>query len=391
MTHFPGSTTAPICPVCSGRGQPLLALPAQPIYQHPVPADVVVPLPHLADLSWDSCTDCSHGWQPDFDEVLLERIYRSHYYTPAPGGIALQFRNDFLAALERFELLKARRGLLEIGSSDGDVLAELRGRTGALHAYAFEPNQENAAVARQRGLDVRERFFGADVSGEGLSSVDLIYARHVIEHIFRFDDFFTGLDVVAARDADLVLETPSLDHHAEAGSVAPFHIEHVHVFSLRSLTRMAHRHGWGLMRGEVTADGNLIAWYKKGQPAVEVSPPVLDGLQQSVTSRRAYWRKLVEGRPLIFWGAGSTGVALANIIGREPEFWTDGNPNKVGKRFVGLKSDIVSPELAFSQIRSRDARSPVLVIASSFAREILPRVRQLGWENEIFDMAGNGL
>jgi hypothetical protein len=379
------------CPVCGGGARPLLALPAQPIYQHPVPVDVVVPAPHTIDLQWVACSQCAHAWQPEFDPELLERIYRSHYYTPAPDGIGAQFRDDFLSAVARFGLLTARRVLLEIGASDGDVLEQVRTRTGAIRAYAFEPNRENASVARRRGLDVRETFFGEDAAREGLEPAELIYARHVIEHIFEFKSYFAGLRAVAAPMADLILETPSLDHHAERDSIVPFHIEHIHVFALRSLARLASGHGWGLQQAEVTASGNLIASFKQGTTSVEVPPPSLDGLQDAVAKRRTRLRNLFADRRLVFWGAGSAGVGLANTIAREPDIWTDGNPNKIGKRFIGFTRPIVSPELAFAEAKSAAFSNPVLVVASSFVDEILPRVRQLGWQGEIRDLSGRRL
>lgn len=388
MTAADFPADAPICPVCGGGSRPLLDLPAQPIYQHPVPADVEVPAPHTIDLSWVTCEQCSHAWQPSFDNALLERIYRSHYYTPAPDGIAVQFRNDFLSALDRLELITPRPVLLEIGASDGDVLVELRKRTGAARAYAFEPNSENAAVARRRGLEVREEFFDERVTSKNLEPADLICARHVIEHIFDFKGFFAGLNAVAAPMADLVLETPSLDHHAERDSIVPFHVEHIHVFALRSLTRLASNHGWGLQRAEVPASGNLIASFKRGEATRDVPLASMAGLQDAVGRRRSHMRNLLADRQLVFWGAGSAGAALVSTIGREPDIWTDGNPNKVGKRFVGSKRRIVSPEVAFAEARSPAFSRPVLVIASSFAEEILPRIQQLGWTGEIVDMAG---
>jgi hypothetical protein len=381
----------PGCPVCGADGRPLLDLPEQPIYQHPVPADAVVPAPHAIDLRWLACTHCCHAWQPEFDHALLERIYRSHYYTPAPDGIGVRFRNDFLSAVERFGLVAPRRVLLEIGASDGDVLLELRMRTGAVRAYAFEPNSENAAVARRRGLDVQEEFFDGGVASKDLEPTDLICARHVIEHIFDFNGFFAGLNAVAVPTADLILETPSLDHHAERGSIVPFHIEHIHVFALRSLARLASGHGWGLQQAEVTASGNLIASFTRGRVTAEVPSPSLEGLQSAVAQRRIHLQNVLAGRRLVFWGAGSAGVGLVNTIGREPDIWTDGNPNKIGKKFVGLKRRIVSPELAFAEARSPAFSNPILVVASSFVDEILPRVRHLGWGGEIIDSAGNRL
>jgi Methyltransferase domain len=389
VTASPAATHNANCPVCGGGWRPVLSLPAQPIYQHPVPADVVVPLPHTIDLNWVACTDCAHAWQPKFDAGLLERIYRSHYYTPSPDGIAVQFRNDFLSTLESFGLMRPRRVLLEIGASGGDVLAYLRTRTAAPVAYAFEPNIENAAVARSRGLDVRQQFFGEEALQERLDPADLIYSRHVIEHVFRFDDFFAGLNGVVAATADLVLETPSLDHHASRGSITPFQVEHVHVFSRRSLARLASGHGWNLQQAAVTTSGNLIASFRRGQTTVEIPPPALEELQASVARQQRRLQSLFAGRQLVFWGAGSAGVKLANTIGREPDIWTDGNPNKMGKRFVGLKRRIVSPEVAFAEVRSRAFSDPILVIASAFVEEILVRIRQMGWSGEIFDMSGN--
>jgi hypothetical protein len=379
------------CPVCSGSGKAFLSLPAQPIYQHPVPADAVVAKPHEIDLRWSACVDCAHAWQPDFDESVLREIYRSHYYTPAPDGIGVQFRNDFISAVDSFHLPKSPRALLEIGASDGDVLAELKMRSKAPLAYAFEPNTENAAVARSRGLDVREGFFGSDAAQEGLEPVDFIYARHVIEHVFDFESFFSGLGSVAAHEACLILETPSLDFHASHGTIDPFHVEHVHVFALRSLTRLVGRYGWRYMQSVVTASGNLIAAFVRGESSAQVPAPSLTGLQGELTRRREHMQELLRGRGMVFWGAGSTGITLAGAIGREPDIWTDGNPNKIGKKFVGSTRLIVAPESAIAAAGSPLFTNPAFVITSSFQDEILPRVRRLGWNGPVFDSAGNRL
>jgi SAM-dependent methyltransferase len=379
------------CPVCGAAGAPLLRLDRQPIYQHPVPAGVDVPVPHAVDLAWLACGDCAHAWQPSFDPKLLAAIYRSFYYTPAPDGIAVQFRRDFLAALDDSGVGRNAQVLLEVGASNGDVLAELKARSGARHAYAYEPNRDNAAVARERGLTVREEFFGAAAAQAGHEPIDFAYSRHVIEHIFDFGDFFAGMAAVTRPGANLVLETPSLDFHAQRGSVDPFHIEHIHVFGLRSLARLGARHGWGLQNSRVTSSGNLIAQFVRGAPAVEVPPPSLGGLQQFVDTRHQQLRSTFAGRPLVFWGAGSSGVVMVNILGHEPEWWTDGNPNKVGKSFVGLQRRIIAPEEALRAASTSVSEGAALLITSSFVAEILPRVRELGWKGPVHDSSGNSL
>ncbi|MGH8222683.1 MAG: hypothetical protein ACREQZ_06890, partial [Woeseiaceae bacterium] len=198
-------------------------------------------------------------------------------------------------------------------------------------------------------------------------------------------------------NADLVLETPSLDHHAVNCSFIPFHIEHVNVFSLCSLATLASACGWRLSRHRVTVDGNLVAAFRRSQSVgeaggvVDVQRPELGKLQESSTSHRELMRELLSNRRLIFWGAGSTGVGLASMIGREPDLWTDGNPQKVGKKFIGFDRPIAGPKETLARAALMGGEEPLLVIASSFAREILPQVRQLGWRGEIVDLAGKRL
>jgi SAM-dependent methyltransferase len=385
------------CPVCGGASNPLLALDDQPIYQHPIPSDARVPEPHSTNLLWISCVRCSHAWQPDFDKSLLERIYESHYYTPAPSGVGVKFRNAFIKIVEQFGLVKPCEVLLEIGAADGDVLAELRRKTAAGKAYAFEPNKENAAVARGRGLEVKERFFGDGKQGEELESADFIYARHVIEHVFDFAKFFAAINAAAKPLAQLVLETPSLDFHAENGSLAPFHIEHVHVFSLLSLATLAGKHGWQLTRSETTEDGNLVAAFERlaapgsGVFIDQIPASTLGKLQSMADSCRSRVRSLVQGRRVIVWGAGSAGVNVVKMMGREPDFWTDGNANKFGKSFAGLRSRVVSPERALADAEADATGNFLLIVASTFVSEIVPRIQELGWSKEVFDMMGNRL
>jgi hypothetical protein len=356
-----------------------------------------VPPPHAVDLAWVACTDCGHGWQPHFDAGLLERIYREHYYTPAPDGIAVQFRDDFLAVVRDFGLMGERQSVVEIGASAGDALATIRDRTHATHALAFEPDSANAVRARQRGLEVTEQFFGLATAQRPGPRADLVYARHVIEHVFDFTDFLAGVDAIAAPKADLVLETPALDHHVATAALNPFHIEHVHVFSSSSLARLGLAHGWRLRHSRITVDGNLIASFgrrdefSEGDAPPVPKPPLLAGLQERFAIHRSQMRRRLDTRCLVFWGAGSASVRLASLIGRAPDIWTDGNPSKVGKKFVGHEVPIVAPERALAEAASRHNENPVVVIASSFVREILPRVRALGWDGDVLDLEGSRL
>ena len=386
------------CPVCGGASLPLLSLAAQPIYQHPVAVDAVVPPPHAVDLAWVACADCAHAWQPAFDAKLLESIYREHYYTPAPDGLAVQFRNDFVSAVTEQGLLCPRRAVVEIGASDGGLLAEIQSRTAAGRAIAFEPDASNAALARSRGLEVREQFFGYSSTREDRKLADFVYARHVIEHVFDFADFFAGLDAIALPAADLVFETPSLDHHAGTTAVTPFHVEHVHVFSGRSLAALARRQGWQLARSRVTADGNLIASFERAasvaRRAADEAPPVpaLGGLQERVDRYRARMRELLTGQATSFSGgrAARRFDSPARSGGHRTIGPTAIQPRSARNSSGSIRSSCLRPTRSRPSWQSADSGA-VVVIASSFVREILPTVRKLGWRGETLDLEGNRL
>ncbi|MEO8006214.1 MAG: class I SAM-dependent methyltransferase [Betaproteobacteria bacterium] len=394
MSEASTPTRVPHCPVCGGVPKALLALAHQPIYQHPVPVDAQIPGPYHVDLQWVSCKSCAHAWQPEFDQQLLKNIYTSHYYTPAPVGLGVAFRNSFLSVLDSFKISGRAKVLLEVGASDGDVLAELKRKSGARLAYAFEPNQENATMARDRGLTVFERFFGDGDSCELPEQPDLIYARHVIEHVFNFAGFFSAVESIAKPSTDLVLETPSLDFHAVRGSLEPFHIEHIHVFSGSSLSRIAERYGWHLVHQSTTQAGNLIAHFKRhpetdqgGNPAPLIATK-LGNLQSAANSYKTRMSQLVSARKFVIWGAGSSGANVMNLIGVEPAYWVDGNPNKFGKRFIGCHSVIVDPQSAFMKIKQDPSGDYVLIIASTFLDEIVPRLNELEWTQATYDLSG---
>jgi hypothetical protein len=124
---------------------------------------------------------------------------------------------------------------------------------------------------------------------------------------------------------------------------------------------------------------------------VDVPRPQLAELQRAVDTRRDRLSRALRDRALVFWGAGSSGINLATTLGREPDFWTDGNPAKEGKHFVGLSGVVVSPATAFERVQQGKFVAPALVITSTFVREILPRVRELGWRGDVFDCDGNRL
>ena len=377
------------CPVCQARAaEVLLHLKGSPIYQHPVPPDARVPGPYTIDLTYFYCAACGHAYQADFNAALMDQVYQSYYYTPAPEGIGATFRHEFIAfAGPHITRLPAGAGILEICSSSGELLADIGKLRPDAALLGFEPSEVTARKAQANGINTLLTFFGPQTVAEAGRRFDCIIARHVIEHITGFDHFFAALEAASAgADTLLLLETPALDAHWQAISIAPFHVEHAHVFSVHSLAALARRYAWHLTGFRVTESQNLIAVFARSPaPAIAVSLP---SARASYGDYFAAFRRrlaaLAQGRKLVLWGAGSGGIKLMNYHQLPIAHLVDGNPEKKGMKFLGvdLPIEYAQERIAAITQSGRDGDYAVL-IGSGFYREIGEILRAAGWRGGV--------
>ena len=276
--------------------------------------------------------------------------------------------------------------MLEIGCSSGDVLAELKTRYPQFSYQGIEPNKETAIAARKRGFDVNCQFFTEAFAKTLENNIDLIYSRHVIEHIFNFDDFFKAINSISNQESQLILETPSLDWATEQASTVAFHVEHIHVFSERSLVTLANQFGWFKEQSIVTSSGNLILSFSRHNNQQLPEPPknkhVLKNKKQALLNEI---KRVCGNKKIIFWGAGSGALTLLALTKLTPWKIIDGNPNKEGKSFCGIKQQIsYAPNVVKELIANGDDHNTLMIISSSFYQEIEQELAQLGWNGEIY-------
>jgi len=374
------------CPVCGAkRLQTLLELDNWPLFQHPV-ADAESITPVHCELRYVFCPECGHALQERDHQALLEQVYRLHYYTPADPSLGRSFRRLFLDFV-REKVPELRAGslrVLEIGCAFGAMLGDLQ-REFPGHRYAgFEPNTENAARAREITPNIVPEFFTTASVGSHGSRYDVVFSRHVVEHVFDLDDFFAAIEHVTKGDALLLLETPSLDRCVETASIDPFHVEHVHVFSMSSLARLCARHGWHLAASRTTPAGNMMARFERGGRGGWRPEPPKDVDAGAIGARLRRWREAVErtaaGRDIVVWGAGSFGLCAHSLLGVRPALFIDGNANKEGLRYVGLDVPIRhAPAVIREMIEKGEQEKYIVVIASAYFAEIKSELRALGW------------
>ena len=378
------------CPICNhNETQPLLTLEHTPIYQHPLTPECHIPLPHYLDLEYRFCTHCGHGLQSQFDKELMDKIYANHYYTPAPDSIGHQFRDEFFTAIETI-VANQQPGcrILEIGSSSGELLAIFRQKISNPYLMGYEPSHKSAIAARQLDIPTRCEFFTPQSVQQEHQEYDIIVSRHVIEHIVDFSAFMEAIAHVSHENTRLILETPSLDDAMLRPNIAPFHVEHAHVFSAYSLAKLAANYGWFSEQHNVTSGGNLILCFTRDRARMITIPPLPfnNRLQELLHWQAQRLTQEIGMRKIILWGADSGGTSLICIHNLHPELVVDGNPNKQGKKFCGQPWIIqYGPEaiVRLQQDSNCKMEEYCIIIGSAFYKEIRAQLAELNWRGGI--------
>lgn len=378
-----------ICPICAHKkNKTLLTLYNFPIYQHPMTDVSNIPLPHAVNLKYLLCTQCAHAFQESYDRNILEKIYAHHYYTPSPENIGATFRHEFINFIQQNKIIENKTAnIFEIGCSSGEVLFTLKSFNALCDYLAIEPNEETAIAAEKKGFTVKQHFFTEEIAHDLNFQADIIYSRHVIEHIFDFNDFFNAIAKISLDRTQLILETPSLDWSIAQASTMPFHVEHVHVFSQRSLVSLANKFGWFKDKMDVTASGNLIISFikKDKKQALPLAPENEEILQEKSNRAIQELQKFCKDKQYLFWGAGSGAVTLLALAKLNPLYIIDGNPNKAGKFFCGFDRSICyAPEKITELINKNLDINLTMIISSSFHCEIRIELKKLGWRGDIY-------
>lgn len=377
------------CPICSAAPVPLIAYPKQPVFMYPLPADADVEQ-IVVDLAYGYCPECGHGFQKQHHQEVLEKIYESHYWTPDHPDACHSLRDEFIDFCVPLRREMGDEGIstLEIGASSGSILAALLERFPQDRLTGFEPNTINAQAAREKGVEMVNGFFTLESAREHGRRYDLIYSRHVIEHIFDLEEFFTAIGEASRDGATLILETPSLDESFRRDSQDPFHLEHVHVFSLSSMARLAARFGWELADSRITSFNNLVAVFKRGDGSTQEIPLPTP---HTFEDRLPAWREVINGLPpgksVLLWGCGLQGAKVLMLLGLDPAEILDGNPNKAGMRFVGIDKPIQNA-LPFAEnlVREGRDRDHVILITSTFHQEIRADLDGIFWGGDVITL-----
>ncbi|MBK8167355.1 MAG: class I SAM-dependent methyltransferase [bacterium] len=337
--------SAGACALCGAVG-------TEPVAEQVVPD--LAPAPDRSEwpirsLVYHGCARCGTVSQwPLPDAAELDRYYatvRMARHVPE-AAVAKQIVYE-----DRLELLRRVTGLgtgtcLEVGCGNG-LLLELIARRWGLAVHGLEPSstydtRPDVPIARCTLQDFAPRTLGWP------GVYDLVYCRHVLEHVTAPALFLRDLSALVAPGGWLYVEVPSSALHATGGLPASgqnIHAVHLHHYAGPGLAAALAARGLTVTHLEDRDIGrypSLCVAARRGFDAVTQFRAQLDRQQDRFARAAVRLAAILQeaaGAPVVVWGAGADlgqVLPLVPAAVRKGLRLYDRSPTKQGRRLLGV-------------------------------------------------------
>jgi SAM-dependent methyltransferase len=311
------------------------------------------------------------------------------------------FSSSWLAHCERYVAdmsegfgLCAQSHVVEIAANDGYLLKYFLSR--GIPCTGVEPTASTAAVARSRGIEIIEGFFGLDMArelvGQG-KEADLTVANNVLAHVPDINDFVAGFAVLLKPRGVATFEFPHLLRLMVENQFDTIYHEHFSYLSLTAVKNIFAENGMMIFDvQELTTHGGSLRVFAQrtdtGTQPVRDRVRLLLEREDAIGMRTsAYYAGfqaraekvkddfvsfLIEakraGKKVAAYGAAAKGNTLMNFAGIRPDlipYVVDKNPAKQGKFMPGSRIPIMAPA-----VLERDRPDYLVVLPWNIAAEV---------------------
>jgi SAM-dependent methyltransferase len=296
-----------------------------------------------------------------------EYAYHSSYSTQW-----LAHARAYAAAMMQRFALTPRSRVVEVASNDGYLLQYFL--AAGVPCLGIEPTAGTAAVARSKGIDTLEEFFGAALA-ERLAAqdrrADLIAANNVLAHVPDINDFVAGFAALLKPQGVATFEFPHLLNLIEHHQFDTVYHEHFSYLSLTVVHRIFAANGLAVfdVESHPTHGGSLRVFAQRAATGAHaVTPRVAQWLRVEADAGvctaglyaplQAHAERIKDdfvsflidakrrGASVAAYGAAAKGNTLMNFAGVRPDLVrcvADRNPAKQGRFMPGSRIPIVPP------------------------------------------------
>lgn len=379
---------------------PLIDLGTSPPSNAYVHADCLEQAEQWVPLKVAVCQQCWLVQTEDYTSA--DSLFDAEYaYFSSFSSTWLAHAERYVAEMVECFDLTADSRVVEIAANDGYLLQYVAGR--GIPCLGVEPTRSTAQAAREKGLEIRELFFGRETAAQLNSdgwAADLMAANNVLAHVPDINDFLGGFATLLKPTGVATFEFPQLLTLMAGQQFDTLYHEHYSYLSLTAVQTLCERNGLEVFDvSQLTTHGGSLRVFvqrKDGERRV-VQPTVQQQLQAELDAgvkTPEYYETLApaaerikhellrfllqvkaDGKRVVGYGAAAKGNTLLNYAGVKPDLlaWVaDVNPHKQGKYLPGSRIPIVSP----AQI---DLEKPdyVLVLPWNLLHEVSQQLAQV--------------
>ena len=297
-------------------------------------------------------------------EEIFKKDYA--YFSSTSLSWCLHAKNYVENVIKKINL-NQRSHVVEIASNDGYLLQYFKKLN--IPCLGIEPTHETGEVARKKGINTMEEFFGTNLA-QTLDKADLVIANNVIAHVPDINDFIKGISILLKNDGLASVEFPHLLNLLEKNQFDTIYHEHFSYLSLYTLKQIANLAGLNVVEVEelATHGGSLRVWLAKSSSKSNSSnvKKILDKEKkfnlQNICAYEGFQKKAEDAKfslleyllklkrrntTVLGYGAAAKGSTLLNYSGITSDLIpavADSAKSKQGKYLPGSHIPIITPE-----------------------------------------------
>ena len=345
------------------------------------------------------CEQCWLVQTEDFtraDELFTE----DYAYLSSTSSSWVRHAEQYVEDVIEHQALDQSSFVVELAANDGYLLQHLVKNN--IPCLGIEPTAVAAQIARTKGIEIEECFFGRDrahVLIEKYSKADVIIANNVLAHVPDINDFVSGIAAMLSSSGVVSIEFPHLLNLIKYKQFDTIYHEHFSYLSLTAVKNILGAVGLEVFHVErlPTHGGSLRVWAQHTGAPQKATSSVYDVTEEEkkfgITHRETYqnFAKSVndisfalkvflkearaKNKLVVAYGAAAKGNTLLNYAGVDvsdiPVVFDAAN-SKQGKYMPASHIPIASPNEL--QQYSPDY---VLVLPWNIAHEIKSVVKPL--------------
>lgn len=317
------------------------------------------------DIHISVCPECGTVQNPD--DFTGSEYYDGYDYAVSATPLMRRFYSRLTRELMNTYGVKAGDSILEIGSSDGGMLAECLDN--GMRVLGFEPSHRLADIAESKGITTHRDLFSSETAQDipqELRPFRLALSFYTLDHCPDPNEFLKAIHSVLDQNSGLlILEIHDLSQIVQRSEACLFCHEHTIYLDQRTMELVLNRNGFTVLDFELVPEserrGNsLLVLARPTKPGddnrqsvnreeTKSSLPLLDDAIRQAHQRFSQYVKQAqeEGRTICGYGASAratTTLHLAGLTDEDVLYVCDKNKALQGKFLPGSRIPVVGKE-----------------------------------------------